>query len=149
MFAAPNPIVKQLFCRYGLSTEQSVPSGFPTKILFDTKLYEIGDNFDIENNRLIVPKKSRICFIGCLGLEALTVLSYAQIIVYINGAAYGALDTHIVQAADTTDPQLTVVLIDEFGKNDYIELFMVHFDPPSKIVKSDNKQTTFTAIKLF
>lgn len=78
---------------YYVTTSGQSITGSPTKVLFDGKEYDDGDNFDVPNSRFIAPSTGRYSFTGYLTFGGTTGAVNVFINLYVQGSAYKTVGT--------------------------------------------------------
>lgn len=113
-------------CRVQLSTTQNVVGMAWVKLLLATINYDYGNNFNVANNRYIIPKDGLYHIGYSTYIQELPDRIQFGTMIYKNGAASGGFCLMDTSTGSVTDVALSGSDVIECRKNDYIELFVYH-----------------------
>lgn len=110
--------------RYYRSGDQSIPSGVKTKVEVDLKEFDMLNNWDTANKRLVIPVNGRYLLIGKVYIQALGANKFLTCYLYRNGL----IDTggNKIYASTAGDVTVYVIIDMPLWAGDYIELYCYH-----------------------
>lgn len=125
----------------------NVPKETHTKVPVDTIDFDIGENWDSENKRFIVPSGGIYLIHIAVGLSALGTNALSRIYIYINGIREGCMPSHIQYGSTHVWGKVLLGSCPmKLNANDFIEVQIWHNSQNHQVDICEDKRLTFLAV---
>lgn len=138
-------VKKNTALKYTLSADQAIPSNKWTKLQFNTKVFDIGDEWDGVTNYRFTPTEAGYYSVhSSIMIDNLSSLNAGYVSIYKNGASVSIDQRSTYAASKDIVPKVSDLIY--LTTSDYIEIFANHdFGSDRNIL--DATQYTFVIIK--